>query len=160
MRKLSLIFVMAVLCSGLIFAKGEKNKGSEEKNKETARKVFDDLFTGGHYEQINSMYEPNAVVHLGGRTISLSEAVSEGKGWKSAFPDAVMRAHRITGNGDNVEVHWSVEGTNKGTAEGLPGKGKKGKAQGSSRFRFTNGKIAEVWVDWDEQNLRRQVGGK
>jgi len=155
---------MAVLCSGMLLAKGEKNKGSdkasEEKNKETARKVFDDLFTGGRYEEINSMYESNAVVHMGGHTIPLSEAVSEGKQWRSAFPDAVMRANRITANGDTVEVHWSVQGHNKGRAQGLPGNGKEGKAQGDSRFRFTNGKIAEVWVDWNEESLRHQVGGK
>jgi len=166
MRKLTLIYVMVVLCSGLVCAQKKKgqetgNANSGENNKATARRVFDDLWTGGRYELVNSMYEPNAMVHLGNETIPLSQAVADGKEWRSAFPDLVVRANQVTGNGNNVDVRWSAHGSNKAPGKGLPGKGKPASIHGTSKFRFDNqGKIAEVWVNWNENDLRRQVSGK
>lgn len=165
MRKLTVIYVMVVLCSGLVCAQKknaqETGRNSEVKNKATARRVFDELWTGGRYELVNSMYEPNAMVHLGNESIPLSQAVADGKEWRSAFPDLVMRADQVTGNGNIVDVRWSAHGTNKGRGKGLPGAGKPAKTQGTSKFRFdTEGKIAEVWVSWNESDLRRQVSGK
>jgi predicted ester cyclase len=164
MRKVSIICFVAVLCCGLGFAQRNKNKATDrssaEKNKTTARRVFDDLFSRGSYELIDSMYEKGAIVHFGNREARLDDAVSEGKEWRSAFPDLVVRAEQVTGNGDVVEVRWSAHGTNKGRGRGLPGKGKQAKTQGTSKFKFNGDKIAEVWVDWNENEVRRQVGGK
>jgi predicted ester cyclase len=167
MRKLTLICVMAVLCGGFVYAQKDKtkpnppNKNQEEKNKQTARRVFDDLWTSGRYDLISSMYEGNAMVHMGNQTIPLSQAVADGKEWKTAFPDLVMRANQVSANGDIVDVRFSAHGTNKGQGKGLPGKGKRGQIQGTSKFKFdSEGKIAEVWVDWNENDLRRQVSGK
>jgi predicted ester cyclase len=174
MQKVGMICVMTLLCGGLLFAqhdkqkppdkasdKGSVDKGSVEKNKATARRVFDDLWTGGRYELIDSMYEQNCVVHYATGNVSLQEAVAGGKEWRSAFPDLVVRAEQVTANGDIVTVHWVAHGTNSGQGKGLPGKGKQGRAQGTSKFRFDNSnKIAEVWVDWNEDALRRQVAQK
>jgi len=176
MQKVGMICVMTLLCGGLLFAEHDKqkppnkasagkssvDKGSAEKNKATARRVFDDLWTGGRYELISSMYESNAIVHFGNRDSPLSEVVSEGKEMRSAFPDLVVTANRVTANGDMVEVSWSAHGTNRGQARGYPGKGKQAKTQGTSKFKFNgDGKIAEVWVGgWNEQDVRRQVTGK
>lgn len=158
MRKLCMICFIAVFCSGLVLAKGKgSDKSSEEKNKATARQVFDDLWTRGHYELIDSMYEKNCVVHYATGTVSLQQAVAGGKEWRSAFPDLVVKPNRVTGNGDMIVVNWTAHGTNRGQGHGLPGKGKPGTARGTSRFRFDNGKIAEVWVTWTENDLRRQV---
>ena len=161
MRKLCMMCFIVVLCSGLLFAKGNKNtpsdKNSEEKNKATARQVFDDLWTRGRYELLDSMYEKNCLVHYPTETMSLEQAVANGKEWRRAFPDLVARPNRVTGNGDMVVVDWTAQGTNKVQAHGLSGKGKQGTARGTSKFRFENGKIAEVWVTWSEEELRKQV---
>ena len=158
MRKLCMMGFIVVLCSGLVFAKGKgSDKGSDEKNKATARQVFDDLWTRGRYELIESMYEKNCVVHYATGTVSLEQAVANGKEWRRAFPDLVVQPNRVTANGDMVVVDWTAHGTNKVQAHGLSGKGKRGTAQGTSKFRFENGKIAEVWVTWTEEELRKQV---
>jgi predicted ester cyclase len=161
---MSIICFVAVLCCGLGFAQRNKNKATDrssaEKNKTTARRVFDDLFSQGRYELIDSMYEKNAIVHFGNRETRLDEAVSQGKEWRSAFPDLVVRADQVTGNGDIVDVHWTAHGTNKGHGMGLPGRGKPAKTQGTSKFRFIEGKIAEIWVEWNENDVRRQVDGR
>jgi len=164
MRKVSMICFMVVLCCGSGFAQRNKNKATDrssgENNKTTARRVFDDLFSRGRYELIDSMYEKNAIVHFGNHETRLDDAVSKGKEWRSAFPDLKVKADQVTANGDIVDVRWTAHGTNKGQGMGLPGRGKPAKTQGTSKFRFSGGKIAEVWVDWNENEVRRQVGGK
>jgi hypothetical protein len=68
MHKVGMIFVMALLCRGLLFSQRERSQPAErdsvERNKATARRVFDDLWTGGRYELVDLMYESNAIVHF------------------------------------------------------------------------------------------------
>ena len=67
----------------------------------------------------------------------------------------------VKAGSDIVTVHWVAHGTNSGQGKGLPGKGKQGRAQGTSKFRFDNSnRIAEVWVEWNEDALRKQVAAK
>src|SRR5947209_7488766 len=66
----------------------------EERNKVVVRKVFDDLFSHGRYEEIPQIYAQNCVVHHGNKTSRLDESVAEGKGWRSAAPDMVMTANK------------------------------------------------------------------
>lgn len=165
MRKLFMICFVAVLCGGLAFAKQRKNtpsaQGSVERNEATVRRIFDDLWTGRRYGIIDSVYERNCVVHYNARTLSLNQWIATGQGWQAAFPDMVVSVNRITGNENIVEINWIAQGTNTGPGQGLPGRGKRATAHGTNRFRFNaNGKIAEEWVDWDENGLRRQVAGR
>jgi steroid delta-isomerase-like uncharacterized protein len=168
MRRFRLLQIaLLVMCCGMTLA-GQKKPAEQraqnanaEHNKTTARRVFEDLWSQGRVELVNTLYESNAIVHVGNRNIPLSEMVSEGKEWRSAFPDLVVRVNRITESGDMVDVNWTARGTNKGQAKGMPGKGKPATSQGTSKFRFDSaGKIAEVWVEWDENNVRRQAAGK
>lgn len=139
----------------------DKNKGNEEKNKTTARRVMEEIWGQGRAELVSTMYEPNAIVHWGNRNLPLQEMVTEGKDMRSAFPDLSVRVNRVSANGDIVDVQWSAHGTNSGKGMNTPGKGKKAKSQGMSKFRFDReGKIAEVWVEWDQDAVRKQVAGK
>jgi len=135
------------------------NQASAEQNKVVVRRVFDELFTQGRYEGISQIYAPTCQVHTGNRNQGLQEAVSEGKGWRSAAPDLVMTAHQITVQGDMVMVSWTARGTHTGRGNDLvKPTGKPFFMRGTSRFRMANGKIAEVWNDWDRNELYRQIG--
>src|SRR5262249_15075847 len=97
---------------------------SVEQNKATARRVFDELFTQGRFGEVNQIYAPNCKFQFGGRSEGLSQAVSEGRGWKSAAPDLVMTANQITANGEEVTVNWTARGTQTGQGHGLKPTGK------------------------------------
>ncbi len=120
--------------------------------------MFDDLFTAGRYGEIDQIYDRNCTVHFGNRNLSLSEAVAEGKGWRSAAPDLVMTADQITVNGDMVTVVWSARGTHTGQGHGLKPTGKHINVRGRSEFRFANGKIVEARNDEYRDELFRQLG--
>jgi hypothetical protein len=132
---------------------------NDEKNKNTARQAFEDLWGQGRPQP--TMYEGNAIVHWGSRNFRVEDMASEGKEMRAAFPDLVVKPNQITTTGEVVEVHWTAHGTNKGQGWKTPGKGKQATTHGVTRLRFDSaGKIAEAWVDWDENDVRKQVADK
>ncbi|HKF21709.1 MAG TPA: ester cyclase [Candidatus Angelobacter sp.] len=180
LRTLCLICLAAIICGGLLAAVGEQtrpknqiptpgtqakpgipagNQASPEQHKVVVRRVFEELFSQGRYESINEIYLPNCQVHTRGRNQGLQEAVAEGKGWRNAAPNLVMTVNQISVQGDIVTVSWTARGTHTGRGNDLvKPTGKPILIHGTSRFRMANGKIAEVWNDYDRNEIYRQVG--
>ena len=132
---------------------------SPEHHKAVTRRVFDDLFTRGRYEAIPEIYTRDCIVHHNNKTTSLDAAVSEGKGWRSAAPDLQMTPDEMTVDGDIVTVSWTAKGTHTGRGNGLVRPtGKHILMHGTSRFRIVDGKIAEVWNNYDRNEIFRQLG--
>jgi predicted ester cyclase len=131
-----------------------------EQHKAVVRQVFEELFTLGRYDLIDKVYDRNCVVHHNDKRIyKLEESVAEGKGWRSAAPDLQMTANQMSVQGDVVTVSWTAKGTHTGKGNGLlKPTGKHILVHGTSRFRVVNGKIAEVWNNYDRNEVFRQLG--
>jgi steroid delta-isomerase-like uncharacterized protein len=174
MRRTAVLTLFAITCV-LVLAWGEQRKpvvpplekprmpneaqASPERHKTVTRRVFDDLFNRGRYEAISEIYNRDCIVHQHGKTMRLDDAVSEGKGWRSAAPDLQMTPEQMSVQGDIVTVSWVARGSHSGKGNGLMRPtGKHFQVRGVSRFRVSNGKIAEVWNDWDRNELFRQIG--
>jgi len=176
---LFLVCAAGIVCGGLVLATGEQtrpknqvpmpaqtkpgnpaqNQVSPEQHKVVVRRVFEELFSQGRYEAINEIYLPNCQVHTRGRNQGLQEAVAEGKGWRNAAPNLVMTPNQMSVQGDIVTVSWTARGTHTGRGNDLvKPTGKPILIHGTSRFRMVNGKIAEVWNDYDRNEIYRQVG--
>ncbi len=137
---------------------GQVQLPSAEQNKIVVRRVFDDLFTRGRYDLIDQIYTKDCAAHFGNRNMRLEQAVAEGKGWRSAAPDLFMMVDRMEVERDFVLVDWTAKGTNTGKGNGVPATGKRILIHGKSRFRVVNGKIAEVWYNYDRDDLFKQLG--
>ena len=174
MVKAAALYLSTVLCfCVLMFASGGQRRppaqprlpeqsqlqASPEQHKAVTRRVFDDLFNSGRYDAISQIYSNECVVHHNGKTTSLDQAVSEGKGWRSAAPDLRMTPDEMSVQGDIVTVSWTAKGTHTGKGNGLVRPtGKRILVHGASRFRIVNGKIAEVWNNYDRNEIFRQLG--
>ena len=172
MVKAAALYLSTVLCfCVLMFASGGQRrppvqprlpgqvKASPEQHKAVTRRVFDDLFNSGRYEAISEIYSKDCIVHHNGKTTSLDQAVSEGKGWRSAAPDLRMTPDEMSVQGDIVTVSWTAKGTHTGKGNGLVRPtGKHILVRGNSRFRIVDGKIAEVWNNYDRNEIFRQLG--
>ena len=169
MQKHKILCLLLVVCLGSSVLAQKKPRETErkapgqanasaEQNKVTARRVFDELFTQGRFGEANQIYAPNCRVQFGGRSESLSQAINEARGWKSAAPDLVMTPNQITANGDVVTVNWTARGTHTGQGHGLKPTGKHVNMRGRSVFRFANGKIVEATTDEYQTELFRQLG--
>jgi len=132
---------------------------SPQHMKQVVHRVFEDLFNNGRYGAISDIYASNCVVHERGKTMSLDHSVADGKNFRSAAPDVRMTPGEMTVQGNIVTVSWTGRGSHTGRANGMmKPTGKHFQVSGTSRFRIENGKIVEVWNDWDRNDLFRQIG--
>lgn len=160
---LGLLMIVGVL----VMAFGQRNPvrqrqipgvQNQEQNKQMARRVFEDLFSGGRFGQANQVFDPNCKIHFGNRTVGLEQAIAESRGWKAASPDSQMSPEQVNANGDRVTVVWTARGTHTGTGLGVRPTGRRFSMRDSSEFLFRNGKIVEVWNHEYRPELFRQLG--
>ena len=75
-------------------------------------------------------------------------------------PDIRNTVEDSVAEGDRVVVRWTGNGTHTGAPlMGVPAMGAPVTAQGVYVFRIVDGKIAEVWDNWDNLNVVQQLGG-
>jgi len=103
---------------------------------------------------------PKKTSHIGGVTSTYTpdetkELVST---WLEAFPDFKFRIEDILAEGDKVAVQYTFTGTHQGKILGIAPTGKKISVTQTAIIRFEDGKIAEVWEDYDGLGMFRQLG--
>ena len=59
---------------------------------------------------------------------------------------------------DFVMIRWVSHGTYKGDSLGVPASGKVVSLPGFDLFRIADGKIAELWQDYETLKFMQQVG--
>jgi len=168
MPKYRFLGIAIVLCAAIAAAPAQKKPqkqpnqaraGAPQQNKQVvARRVFEELANQNRFEAIDEVFDRNCKVHFGNRTMGLSQAVAEGKGWKSAAPDMHMNVQNISENGDKVTVTWSAQGTHTGEGLGVKPTRKQVSMHDRSEFLIKNGKIVEAWNPEYRQELHRQLG--
>ncbi|MFQ5825576.1 MAG: ester cyclase [bacterium] len=75
-----------------------------------------------------------------------------------AFPDLTHTIEEIYADEDIVVARETLRGTHKGEFSGIPPTGKKVEFSAVAIYRFSNGKLAEFWVDADLLGLYQQLG--
>ena len=142
-----------LLLAGAVFA-----DGVAERNKIIARRVFDEILTGGRFEMAAELYAPDFVNHGRSRDADLAEDQAAARGWRQASPDLVMTTDLILAEGDLVSVLWRAGGTNTGEGNGLPATGRRINGKGITVWRIEDGKIREEWSEFGMLHLLQEAG--
>jgi steroid delta-isomerase-like uncharacterized protein len=77
---------------------------------------------------------------------------------QAAFPDAHQEAAMTVAEGDKVAVYMTLTGTQEGPFGPFPATGRRITVPFLGILRFEEGKIAEMWVEWDNLNVLTQLG--
>jgi predicted ester cyclase len=161
MRKLSVVLTLLCIYLAIANARATKsqNRASEE-NERIAGVVVTDVIGKAQFEEGQRFFFPDSTVHFGKKDLDLRAAIEEAQSWRRVAPDFEITVVSIESQCDRVTVHWRASGTNTGTGEGIPKPtGRHIRTHGSSEFLFGSGKIAESWLRWDEDAVRRQLLG-
>lgn len=75
-----------------------------------------------------------------------------------AVPDAQQEIRSMVAQGDLVAVRALYRGTQTGPMGPFPPSGKSVEAPFLAFLRITDGKIAEMWVEWDNLSILTQLG--
>jgi steroid delta-isomerase-like uncharacterized protein len=76
----------------------------------------------------------------------------------AVFPDSVQTLRHQVAEGDLVAVWVTYEGTQKGPMGPFPASGKRMQLDFAAFLRVHDGKIAEMWVTWDNMAALAQLG--
>jgi steroid delta-isomerase-like uncharacterized protein len=130
-------------------------------NIDASRRVLEEAFGEGRLEVLNEVCAEGFVGHdpimgdqnLGGVKRSI-------EAYRGAFPDLYFTIEDIFAAGDKVVTRWSAQGTFENEFMGQQPTGERGNpVNGISIDRFDDdGKIAEVWNQWDTLTFMRDIG--
>ena len=76
----------------------------------------------------------------------------------ASMPDQRVTLHKMIAEGDEVAVLATYSGTQTGPMGEFPATGKTAESMFLAIFRIEDGRIAELWVEWDNLAMLAQLG--
>ncbi len=132
-------------------------------NRAVARRMIDDLWNKGILDDaiLAEIFAPTITAHLGGhdRPFTRDAGKKLVAYWRQAMPDFHFDLADTIAEGDKVALRLTFSGTQSGPLLDLAPSGKHATVTEMLFLRFENGKIVELWEDWDEHGMRQQLGG-
>ena len=74
------------------------------------------------------------------------------------FPDASLDVDFVVAEGDKIAASVTLSGTQSGAMGPFPATGRQIRIPFLTILRISGGKIAEMWVEWDNLNMLRALG--
>ena len=118
-----------------------------------------EIWNTGNFKDVDAIMDPHFVRHANDQPAvegvdGMKKVIS---GLRTAYPDVkVILTEEIYVENKSVG-RWLLTGTNTGAGE-MPPTGKSVKQWGISILHYSNGKLAEEWVAFDNQSWIQQLG--
>jgi steroid delta-isomerase-like uncharacterized protein len=158
MRKMWLISCLRILPPFISFSR-KKGKIMSETNKETARRIVDEVFSRGKVTLLESMIAEDVVIHDTDKELHGLEQLRKGViALRAAFPDLTYRIEDLLADGEKVIARCVGEGTHIGVFRTIPPTGKRMSYRVIFIWRFAEDKLAEHWSVSDVYGMLQQLG--
>lgn len=132
-----------------------------EANIQVARQMIDTI-NARRFDDLARFMHEDVKRHSGatpGVTVSsLAEFRAYLEADLEAVPDSVQTIEAIFGSGDMVALRARYHGTQSGPFGPFPPTGKSFELPFIGILRFNEGKVAEIWIEWDNLNALMQLG--
>ena len=89
---------------------------------------------------------------------SLDEFIQLQKGFLSSFPDQKVTIKKLIAENNQVAAYATYSGTMDGPMPPFPETHKYAELNFMGIFRIEDGKIAEMWVEWDNLAFLKELG--
>lgn len=143
------------------FAKNSDTMSTPEENKETILRLVE-LQNSRDFDGIDAIMLPGFVRHSRATPGLFVSSRAEFKDFLRqdliTFPDSRIIVERLVAEGDYVAVYATYAATQEGPMGPFPASGKAVDLKFMAQFRFEQGKIAELWVEWDNLDILTQTG--
>ncbi len=131
---------------------------ADQENERVADQWHLEMVQDGKVELAETILASDVVIHVGPQELRGHEgATGVAQAFKIAFPDVSISHHEALASGDQVAIRWSATGTHGGDYFGIPACNKWVSFVGIDWFHFRRGKIAELWIEYDNLGLTQQM---
>jgi steroid delta-isomerase-like uncharacterized protein len=135
--------------------------GELEANKELVRRfteVSNAADWGALADLVTEDFSRHSAATSGPPITSRDAFIELQKGFLGSFPDQRVTLERLVAEGDFVAARATYSGTQTGPMGDLPATGKSVQSPFLAMFRIESGRIAELWVEWDNVGMLTQLG--
>ena len=121
---------------------------------------FEHAFREGDQATIDELCHPGLVDHnpAPGEEPTLAGFKQKVAGFKASFPDLKEDLHDIIASGDTVATRWVVTGSLQREIMGIPASGQAIRVEGMNFYRLENGRVTDIWAQFDGVALMQQLG--
>lgn len=130
-------------------------------NKQVVREMTDAI-NDREFDRLDSLVATNVRRHSaatpGVKVENLEDFKAFLKQDLAVCPDAQQEVNLILAEGDLVAVHATYVGTQTGAMGPFPPSGRTVEIPFVGILRIEEGKVAEIWVEWDNLNALGQLG--
>jgi len=154
--KLNVILLLAIAvaacgCSG-------SSDANESRNIKVVELEHSEIWSKGDVGLIETVYSEDFVGHFPEGTVRGHAGIrSSVESHRTSFPDWTEVAEDIIADGDRVVSRFTSRGTNLGEFLGKPATGNQVEISEVCVRRFSDGKIAELWVYPDIVSMQQQL---
>jgi steroid delta-isomerase-like uncharacterized protein len=121
---------------------------------------FEHAFRAADQATIDELGDPGLVDHnpAPGHEPTLAGFKHKVAEFKAAFPDLVEDLRDITASGDAVATRWVLTGSLRQDLMGITASGQVIKVEGMNFYRLKDGRVTDIWTQFDGVALMRQLG--
>ncbi len=153
--------IVLVMLIGLLVGCSPSPNAQLEKNKDVVRKLVETVNTR-NYELLDEIIAPDFVRHCQATPEIHVKSRDEMKQFLrqdlEVFPDTRISLDAVIAEGNLVAGRFTYFATQEGVMGPFPATGKKVELTYLSIVRLEDGKIAEMWVEWDNLAILGQLG--
>ena len=133
---------------------------SVEENKALARRYFEEVFNQWNLDSVEELLSSDYVQHdpVRPEPMDREHLKQTYPLFRSALRDLHFAVEDLIGDGDKVVARYTFRGTHQGDFQGAAPSGNPVTGTGIGIFRLDNGRIAEVWAQWDRLGFMQQLG--
>jgi steroid delta-isomerase-like uncharacterized protein len=132
-----------------------------DENKNIARRLMEEGWNMGQEQVVDQLMSPQCRFHdpvFPSLTSGAENYRQHIRTCKNAFPDLRFTIADEIAERNEVVLHWKGQGTHRGNFLGIPATNKSASVEGTSIHRIEEGKIVELWSDWNVLSLLEQLG--
>ena len=134
---------------------------SEVANKELVRRFYEEVWARGNVDVADEVFADEYERHdfrAGEPAPGAEGQKAIAAAFRAAFPDLTWEIDFLLGDGDFVVGRWTASGTHLGPWAGVEPTGRPMRFSGINVFRFSDGKVVEIWNHRDDLGLMEQLG--
>jgi steroid delta-isomerase-like uncharacterized protein len=129
-------------------------------NKALVARYIEEVLNKGNVALMQELIAPDFIGHdASGIEVHGTESMKHHNArYRDAFPDQHFTVETVIAEKNIVVWRWTMHGTHKGEVMDIAPTGKQVSITGTTTCHITDGKIREVWNDWDALGLLQQLG--
>lgn len=122
--------------------------------------AISEVFRSGNVDTLDALLAPDMVDHSAASGMIGREPGKQLiSSYAEAFPNTTLTVELMVAEDDKVAAFVSYQGTNSGAFQGKPPTGKTVYVTGMDIMRYRNGQVIELWSQFDDLALLRQLEG-